>query len=272
MTFVQPSSNDYATSGFNFFRLTAPLASPGDIYQSTQGSHGLVIGPDSDIAKVQVAYYDPNVANNIAYSAISPTRGFFGAIYSQEDQVYIPANRPGKILFWSDDLYNPSYKPVGFSNPNNDVLTSVTPVLDVIEYFQPLGSVAPQRNDKEYLFSESPQITDGVATAWYIIPCFGRRSVQVMVFNLSGVSVNLDVRGLKYFINNFRSALEIPIVTAAVVNSVIPTNHNLTVINAASTGGRYDAVIVGIKNSAGAGGNGIVPIYVQVSDENSPSP
>ena len=74
MSYPQPSADQYAIKGYQFFRLNTLLTSPGDIYQSQQSGHAFAIGPESDISNVNVAYFDDQVPNFMAQTVISPQR------------------------------------------------------------------------------------------------------------------------------------------------------------------------------------------------------
>ena len=177
MSYPQPNSNGPAVNGGQFFRLNTLLSSPGDIYESEQGALGLALGPDSDISRIRVAYYDDqNTTTGMAQVVVDRNRSFVGRVAARNDATYQPAARPGRILFWADDLYDPSYTPSGATGYNsaNDHLFIVAPRFDVIEYFdeQPSG-IAPPRADREYQFQNFfPDISH---PSWLLVPCYGRK-------------------------------------------------------------------------------------------------
>src|SRR5688572_10301119 len=115
MTYPPPNPDLYAVSGQGFFRLNTALLSDGDIYESQQGSHGFAIGPESDISKVNIAYWDetqPRLMNQIS---ISPTRPFPGKFVAVNDEAeYAPSGRPARLLIWPEELYNADFRPSDF--------------------------------------------------------------------------------------------------------------------------------------------------------------
>ena len=61
MSYPQPNADQYAINGYQYFRLNTLLSSPGDIYESAQSALAIALGPESDISRVAVAYYDDQV-------------------------------------------------------------------------------------------------------------------------------------------------------------------------------------------------------------------
>lgn len=183
MAYPQPSADQYAIDGYKFFRLNTLLASPGDIYESGQSSNGICIGPDSDIANVMVAYFDQQQPNQMNQAKISPSRSIVGRLDSNNDGSYLPSGRPGRILLWSGDTWNPNFEPPTVSDNNFIILE--TPTLDVIEYFEEQPSLVPQRNDKTWfyqqlLFPAAVSTTPGSIIV--TVPYYGRRFARINVF------------------------------------------------------------------------------------------
>ncbi len=170
MSFPQPNSNDYATGGYKFFRLNTLLVSPGDMYESEQSGLALAVGPQSDIANVNVAYFDDQVPDFMQFTQIAPTRAFVGRVDARNEAKYSPAQRPGRIFLWSDDIYDPNFRPRGFSAVN-DRIQFVAPRLDVIQYFDQPGTLGPARADKTYQFQN--YIVSG--TLYIVVPFYGRK-------------------------------------------------------------------------------------------------
>ena len=176
MSYPPPNPDNYALNGYKFFRLNTPLTSGGDMYESAQGAQGFAIGPDSDISKDNSGYFDDQVPRYLNQVAISPERPFPGMIAARNDVAYAPSNRPGRILIWSDELYNPTWSP-NFVDIAGRIDFEV-PVLDVVQYFAPAAqSMNSGRNDKEYWydFLNAPPNEFGPNTWVIVIPFYGRR-------------------------------------------------------------------------------------------------
>lgn len=151
MSYPPPNFDQYALNGYKFARLNTPLISDGDIYESQQGAQGFAIGPDSDISKVNIAYFDDQVPRFMNQVAITPERSFPGFFAARNEVDYVPSNRPGRILIWSDELYNNTWLPTAFEVGSR--IDFEVPVLDVIQYFAPAAQAMNSgRNDKEYWY------------------------------------------------------------------------------------------------------------------------
>lgn len=242
MSYPQPDANQYALNGYKFFRLNTPLVSDGDIYESSQGTDGLAIGPDSDIAKVNVAYYDDQVARYMNQVAITPGRPFPGKLLARNEATYAPTNRPGRLLFWPDDLYNVDWRPSDY-DPGQWRIDFVRPVLDVVEYFSPVGQIAG-RNDKQYRYHQMPFANPAGGFWGLIIPFYGRRYASVFVGNLrvGNEGVSLEVNGLTYSQGEAGDQSSDVVVVSADA-AVAPGASTMRVVKA-STHGMFDALFL----------------------------
>lgn len=273
MSYPQPDANQYALGGYQFYRLQTPLTSPGDIYQSTQSGHGFAIGPESDVSRVNIAYFDdqalPSFVNTVS---ISNRRAFVGSIFARNEASYAPANRPGRILLWPSDNYDPSYIPSGFA-PASQTLTFISPVLDVIEYFSPQASLAPQRNDKTYKFQGIP---NNGASGWIVIPYWGRRSATIRLTSFTvAVAIQMEVRGVDYIVTDSTSAVERVLATAV---PIAPGGHEDVYIKASSpatfpaapaiitANGTFDALAILLQVGPPEPADGPISLEVTVSD------
>lgn len=219
MSYPPPNPDQYALNGYKFFRLNTPLTSDGDMYESQQGAQGFAIGPDSDISKVNIGYFDEQVPRFLNQVAITPERAFPGFIAARNEVNYVPANRPGRILIWSDELYNPTWSP-SFIEIGGRIDFEV-PVMDVVQYFAPAAQSMNQgRNDKEYWydFLNAPAVpTDDARNTWVlVIPFYGRRFCNLNFKTDETVQltdINVSVTGLHYKPGtNETAATEMPLI------------------------------------------------------------
>lgn len=191
MSYPQANADDSVVKGSKFFRLNTLLASPGDIYESSQGANAMAIGPDSDISEVLVAYPDPTQPTGINQLVVSNTRSMVGLVpVNNTGQAYLPANRPGKIYMSPNNLWNPD-----FMKPDTGTFTHLleTPRLDVIQYFQPQASLVPQRRDKTYTY-QSVVVPDGDGSiARITVPFYGRKYASITILHASGPQGGLQV-------------------------------------------------------------------------------
>lgn len=259
MSYPQPSSDQYAIKGVQFFRLLTELTSPGDIYESAQSGHAFALGPQSDISNVIVAYFDAQVETFVNVTAIGPRRSFVGRIDARNDARYAPSNRPGRIYLFPADLFDPTYQPSGFA-PDTQTVTFVTPILDVIEYFSPQQSLVVQRDDKTYRFDGIPeQGTQG----WIVIPYWGRKSATIRLTNFTSDNIQTEIRGVDYFVNDGTTAVERTIVATIPIAS----GDSIEIVLSSSTSfavGALDALAILIQITTD---DGPVPLEVTVSDD-----
>lgn len=268
MSYPQPSSDDYAIKGVQFFRLLTPLTSPGDIYESAQSGHAMALGPQSDVANAVVAYFDAQVQTFVNVTAIGPRRTFVGRIDARNDAKYAPSGRPGRILIFPADLFDPSFQPSGFV-ADSQTLTFVTPILDVIEYFSPQQSLGAYRDDKTYRFEGIP---NNGASGWIIIPYWGRKSATIRFTNFTSDNLQTEIRGVNYFIQDGTNAVERTLLSSSPIGSgaardiVLTSNANtvpaspITIANV----GAFDALAIFMQITTQ---DGATPLEVTVSDD-----
>lgn len=255
MTYPQPNSDEYAIKGSQFFRLYTPLSSPGDIYQSTQSGHGFAIGPDSDIANVNIGYYDEQVSTRLQSTVISVSRAFVGRIDARLDQKYNPSNRPGKILFSSNDLYDPNFRPRS-AIPADRVLF-VAPVLDVIEYFKPIESLTPGRQDKEFVF-QNYDIAAG--TLFIVVPYYGRKYCFTQFTNREVTPNTFGISTVNYCISPDGGSNPYHQETTIRAPAAVAGGATVTTLIKAGTQGMFDALVFSIS------GEGAAPLRILMSD------
>jgi hypothetical protein len=196
MTFPQPNSEEAVADSLDIFRLKTQLQSPGDMYESKVSCHAVAIGPDSDIASVNIFYYDPvtkyfipvqgvvpQVDTSLMASAvISPDRPFIGRIDAQNTVNYPLISRPGRILFASGDVVDPNYLPAGF-NPVQDSVFFEPIYLDIVQYLSEPPSLVPQRSDKTYRYQYFTLALIKTGSSFVVIPAYGRKSGSFQFVN-----------------------------------------------------------------------------------------
>lgn len=258
MSFPQPQADPYAVNNYGFFRLFTPLSSPGDIYQSTQSCHAVCIGPNSDIANVNVAYFDDQVQPTFLQTmTISPTRSFVGALNARNDATFTPANRPGRIMFWADDIYDPNFRPRGFA-PLTDTIEFVAPELDIVQYFALQTSLAPPRSDKSFVF-QNYNIVGG--TGYLVIPYYGRKYCYVQFTNRDALIPNtFGIKGINYAITQDDTSNPYTQETVIHAPAAVAAGASVTVIITAQSVGVFDALMFSLTLA------GPAPLRIVMSD------
>lgn len=187
MSYPQPNSNQPVLQGQDFLRILTPLASAGDIYQSEQAGYVFQVGPDSDIARVNVTYFDPSLpsfTNNIVISNKTP---FYGRLDARNTDTYQPSGVPGRILFSPADI-------IPNSVASAIAVDVIQGVFDVIEYFTP-RTISPLRNDKDYFFYDLNYSAGGYEV---YIPSYGRSYVEVQARDPNTTGASIQVDGFKW--------------------------------------------------------------------------
>ncbi len=171
--FPQPDSVEPVLGGQQFFRLKTQLASVGDIYESEVSALAFALGPDSDLARVQISSYNDASPGDVSQAIISPDRDIIGRIDARNEATY-PGGRKGRILISLADIYDPNWRPDGFTE-NEDQYEIVAPILDVMQYFSSPPSIVPPRSDRTFRFQymAAPAFS---MTSWVAIPAYGRKS------------------------------------------------------------------------------------------------
>jgi hypothetical protein len=262
MSYPQSTSSDAVLKGQTFWRLNTKLGSPGDIYESVSSALGFALGPDSDIANVQVTYLD-DLANAAQMNTltVSTDRSFVGLVNARNDTTYplsVVPNRPGRILISSLDIYDPSYRPTGFV-PADDSIDFQPPILDFVQYFNDPPSLMPQRSDKQFLFKA--WVNTGVN--WLVLPFYGRKYAYLQIENHDAVAAaTWQVLGVSYSITpdpdkHLEKTLQAPVAIAAGAEDDL-------VIRAA-TSGVFDAIVIGIDYSALTSFE--LPLRITISDD-----
>jgi len=267
MSYPQPKADDYATGGYGFFRLNTRLSSPGDIYESPQGAHAFAIGPDSDISKVQVAYFDDQVPTFMNQLSLGPARSFVGMISARNEAAYAPISRPGRTLLWSDDLFNSQFRPPGF-DPALHAFNIIVPQLDVIQFFSDPPGILPARNDKSYLIQNvaTPFPIAGRPT-YFMIPFYGRRYGMVEITNRTspGVPFNWGIFGVNFAISPVGPGALDQITPIRALAPIAAGVNEVTRITSFANG-VFDYLLLQVERIADADPTFPAPIKVVVSD------
>ena len=271
MTYPQPSSTKPVRDGQDFFRLKTQIVSSGDIYESEVGSNGIVLGPDSDIARVLVTYMDvDNDPTQVSQAIVSPDRNLAGLVPALNTLQYpmsISQTHPrrGRILYSLADYFNQRFRPSGFDGLKDSIVFE-QPWLDVIQYFKSLPSESPQRSDRRFTYQYlSSPLTPG-ESSWLFIPAYGRKSGFFSFYNLDGVNtVTVSVIG----VNIQPTSLGAPVggsQKAVLAATALITNSSTSFAwksSDATNGGLFDLFGIKLLNYAGAA----MPIQITLSDD-----
>lgn len=270
----QNTSSDAVLQSQTFWRLKTPLEWPGGvpngriasagIFESESSSLAICLGPDSDIANVQVTYLDPTIpAPNVRTAIISPDRSLVGRIDARLDIAYPSSGgRKGRILFSSKDVLPlPSWKPNNFGV--GDVLNFQRPVLDVIQYLNSPPSLIAQRSDRIFRFQYFQPPTGG-HTSWMLLPAYGRKSGYFSFQNRSGVMVTVVVYGVRLSPSQHVPAASVDATfTRQLDTNAMADGADADYVFKSSADGLWDMFLLKLDGYTG----GALPTYVQLSDD-----
>lgn len=269
MTFPQPASTAPVLGGKQFFRLKTNLVSAGDIYESEASALGFVMGPDSDIGTVQIAYYDEDeAAGSVTTAIISPDRHLIGRIDARNDVAYPGAgSRKGRILISTTDIWDPTFRPVGF-DVTDDVIEYETPLLDVIQYFVTPPSVMPPRSDRTFRYQYWKPPLDAADGITYIaIPAYGRKSGYFTFLNRDGINtITVSIDAVK--LSTSASPGAVGSFAARLFTNDLLSNADDSYQYKASTDGLWDLFLVSLGKGAGfAYAGAAFPTAITLSDD-----
>lgn len=218
MSYPQAKASDEILEGQNFFRLFTELVSSGDIYEMDASALAFCIGPQSDIARARVTYYDPTSPTKGSSFVVSVDSPFIGRIDRLGSQKYPVANVPANILISPEDLIDNEWEPPAF-NPNQHLLSFVKPHIDIQGFFSNPPTLPAKRAD----FSRKGQIPfvddgGGNGTTYLVLPYY-RRKYASLKFLASGLgNQTLDVVGVSFVAAGAPfAAMETTIINAGVI-------------------------------------------------------
>jgi hypothetical protein len=266
--FEQPNSNSYVLGGYSFMRLKQYLSSPGDIFESEQSCYALGLGPDSDISRVQIAYFDSQEGGSSIFvntsgslqslMTLTPDRPFAGLINALNGSSrYAPSGVPGRILISSADKYDPEYLPSTF-NAGNDRVVFEPPQIDVIQYFAPPPQVLGLRSDKEYYYDSLPGAADD---CYLLVPFYGRKYASIVIQNNTVVDLTTTI-----FTVDFQISEIAPPEIQQVAPFLQAAGTSTQQILRAAANGLHDYLLLQFDPGGGGGGGADVACKIVVSD------
>lgn len=274
MAYVQPDVDRYVLGGYSFFRMKQELASPGDIFESPQSAHAFALGPDSDISRVNVGYYDEQISQFLNQFTITPQRSFVNEIVAfNKTKSYAPSQVPARTLIWPAEIYDSTFRPNGFV-PGDDGLVFEPPVIDILQCFQPTPSISSQRADKTYYYELVPFGTSDIC--YFLVPFYGRRAAFVWADHIDpggGGSVVINAAGVNFRITElpyFEALIDqITLSPLDPIRTIVvrPNYYDVepaAIVGATQSNGMWDYLMLKVERTADADS----AIRIVVSDVN----
>jgi hypothetical protein len=249
VSYPQPFASQEVIEGQEFFRINTLLESSGDLYEIDTSAKAFVIGPESDIARARVTYYDPSVPSRSSSFVVSVGDPFFGRIDALASQSYPVAGTPARIIVSLEDLYEPRWVPslaaVG--------VVRVRPKLDLLAYLSTPSNLPTKRAD----FTTRGRLTIAVGeTGTFILcPYYGRKYASVIITNFTGAGgyaasidgVNFTTDATSPFFGALNHVQETPIPLPAAGAIPAPFGGTASFEVKASLHGLFDYLVVGIS-------------------------
>lgn len=196
MTFPQTSSILALQDSQEYWRLFTTLESAGDIFETESSVRAVVVGPQSDIARARIIYYDkqnPNIANELIVSVDKPFLGRLDALGSLQ---YQTGDRARLLISSADygpppvgtNTFRPPTAPAPVASPADPAILIVDPKIDLLFYLENEPAYVPPRVDRVHQFEQVGNTTGD--QQWFLVPFFGRRFFDVCVKS-RGITVSM---------------------------------------------------------------------------------
>ncbi len=198
MTYPQAQASQEILEGQTFFRLFTQLISSGDAYEMDASALAFCIGPQSDIARARVTYYDPTSPTKSSSFVVSVDSPFIGRIDRLGSQVYPVSGNPANILITPEDLVNNEWQPPAY-NPANQLISFVKPNIDLQGFFTDPPVLPARRAD----FTRKGQLTiiddgGGTGTTYLVLPYYRRKYASIKFLSSALAASAVDVVGVSF--------------------------------------------------------------------------
>lgn len=263
-----------------FYRLYAPVTSPGDIWEVDVSTRAIYIGPQSDIAEVNVQYAD-NQAPLGARNAIVSVNGPWPTRLDVDlNQRFSSTNQLQRLLISPVDIVDRAYqRPTAANPPLRRYM--VPPYLDLIFSLNPPQAIPEVRADRTLRYPQVPYGEGAAATTDVAIPIYGRRMVSFQFTTANEFAASFYLVALQPGLNQYPKFLgSISQVLAADVRTstvVFRASDQVAFVTDSaavtysdsplpSAKGQADMIVVNISRGAGVAGDRYVDLFVKLSD------
>lgn len=279
MSYPQPTASQEVLEGQEIYRLNTLLDSSGDAYELNVSAKAFAIGPESDVARARVTYFDPiNGAQSFIVSVGCP---WIGRIDALENENYPVGAVPGNIIVTPEDIVETKATIISSQSAfltNFSTISYIKPRLDLIAYLSEPRILPLKRADARY---NGPltitDVSDGSFsgdpnTSAILLPYYRRKYASIkLAWGSTGTAV-AAVYGLKFRIaGTSGQALEMH--EQIIANTNLTSAAELSLETRASTMGTWDYLMVTYRSpsscyNAGSSTPTTITAYdIEVCDE-----
>lgn len=271
-----------------FYRLFDEVPNAGAIYQVDVSAQAIFIGPNSDVAEVNVQYADPDAPFGIREAIVSVGGPFVGQLDVDLTQTIPSTGQPQRILIAPTDVVNNAYQRPTGGGLNPARRYNVPANIDVMVALSPLPQIPTQRADRTFRFPQVPYENAagaGNGSTDLVIPVYGRRMITCQFVTAAEYQADFYLAALQpgqdnwpHFLGSISQPATSNVVTQVAVikasdaveeidgTSDIPTTYVDLPMPLPSVKGLADLLIINISTASVIAGLKYVDVFVKVSD------
>lgn len=273
--FPQTKASTRVQRSQDFWRLQTDVLHHGEVYEIDTSAKVFAIGPESDVPRVQLAYFDPQQQGQVSLATVSIEQPFIGRLDALLGETFPAGRVPGQILATPDILLNPNHRSRGITTINE---SWILPRFDLLGYIREPNHLPTKRSDfvhRGNLWVREPD-SGGTAEHTILVPWYGRRFFEItfQAFDPQQPTENVEILGATFTRLKDGQLSEEQIIAPAVMNVGTGTGELTRHTVKASNDGRHDYIVVrvtGDDNTASAQtndlANGPIVYTIRTSDE-----
>ncbi|MDX1421488.1 MAG: hypothetical protein R3322_00020 [Kiloniellales bacterium] len=182
------------------------IETSGDLYTADSSLRAIALGPNSDVAQVQLTYIDANNRLRSGSIILDARKALVGRLDALLTQQYSSGQRGQLFITLLDWMPPAGFQPNDFLA--NDFLSMITPRLDLLGYLKEQPTYISARADAVWEFDTVQNAPGAPAPqTWYGVPAYGRRTLDVG-FKLIDNDLAMPDADITVFGINFTSTYE----------------------------------------------------------------
>jgi hypothetical protein len=255
VSYPQAPASIEVNQGQEFYRLYTRLISSGDVYEMDVSAKAFCIGPQSDVARAKITYYDPAISGNAQSFIVGVGDPFVGRIDSIQNSKYASANIGARIIITPEDLLGNSTDILNnplFSVNALDWVIKPNPFIDVLGYLsQP--PFLPAKRASRYFRGILPINSQGAGTgvSWMLIPWYGRTFASIKFTNLFSSDISISIFGASVLPTGANNGTTLHSNAIQILSpTTCAAGTNLAPEVRASTSGEWDWLVVRVSGDA----------------------